>query len=75
MRTPLKKFKSYFWAGVGVAAFLAAPLVLQGTSWAFVIRILALMGLYGLLALGVNLVLGYVGLLDLGFMAFYATGA
>lgn len=75
MRTPLKKFKSYFWAGVGVAAFLAAPLVLQGTSWAFVIRILALMGLYGLLALGVNLVLGYVGLLDLGFMAFYAIGA
>jgi branched-chain amino acid transport system permease protein len=75
VRTPLKKFKSYFWAGVGVAAFLAAPLVLQGTSWAFVIRILALMGLYGLLALGVNLVLGYVGLLDLGFMAFYAIGA
>lgn len=61
--------------GVAAAALLAAPLVLQGTSWAFVVRILALMGLYGLLALGVNLVLGYVGLLDLGFMAFYAIGA
>ncbi len=28
-----------------------------------------------LLALGLNLVIGYVGLLDLGFMAFYAIGA
>ncbi len=34
-----------------------------------------MMGLYGILALGLNLVLGYVGLLDLGFMAFYALGA
>lgn len=75
MKTPPKKFKSAVLAGVAAAAFLAAPLVLQGTSWAFVVRILALMGLYGLLALGVNLVLGYVGLLDLGFMAFYAIGA
>src|ERR1700742_4233841 len=28
-----------------------------------------------LLALGLNLVIGFVGLLDLGFMAFYAIGA
>jgi branched-chain amino acid transport system permease protein len=33
------------------------------------------MGLYGILALGLNLVLGNVGLLDLGFTAFYAIGA
>ncbi len=61
--------------GFSAAAFLALPLLLQGTSGAFLIRILGVMGLYGLLALGVNLVLGYVGLLDLGFMSFYAIGA
>jgi len=60
---------------VCVAVFLALPLMLENTSWSFLIRILGLMGLYGILALGVNLVLGYVGLLDLGFMAFYAIGA
>lgn len=56
-------------------AFALLPLVLQGTSWAFLVRILGVMGLYGILALGLNLVLGNVGLLDLGFMAFYAIGA
>jgi len=68
--------KSKILAGVvSTAAFLALPLVIQDTSWGFVIRLLGVMGLYGLLALGVNMVLGYVGLLDLGFMAFYAIGA
>lgn len=59
----------------GVAALLAFPALLAGTSWSFLIRILGIVGIYGMLALGVNLVLGYVGLLDLGFMAFYAIGA
>lgn len=58
-----------------MAGFLVLPLVLQGTSWGFLVRILGVIGLYGILALGVNLVLGNVGLLDLGFMAFYAIGA
>jgi ABC-type branched-subunit amino acid transport system permease subunit len=60
---------------LGVAVLVALPLLIQNTSWGFVIRILGVMGLTGLLALGVNMVLGYVGLLDLGFMAFYAIGA
>ena len=38
-------------------------------------RILALALLYVLLALGLNIVVGYAGLLDLGFVAFYAVGA
>ena len=33
------------------------------------------MGLYVILALGLNVTLGFVGLFDLGFMAFYAIGA
>ena len=31
--------------------------------------------LYVLLALGLNIVVGYAGLLDLGYVAFYAIGA
>lgn len=70
-----KKFSPWGWVLLSVGGFVALPLGLEGTPWAFVVRILALMGLYGILALGVNIVLGYVGLLDLGFMAFYALGA
>jgi branched-chain amino acid transport system permease protein len=71
----LKKFNRLLFVAVGAAGFLVLPLVLQGTSWGFLVRIFGVIGLYGILALGVNLVLGNVGLLDLGFMAFYAIGA
>ena len=43
-----------------------------GQGW---VRIMALAMLYVLLALGLNIVVGYAGLLDLGFVAFYAVGA
>src|SRR6266404_2078769 len=51
------------------------PFFLQTTRLAFLIRLGGIAGLYMLLALGLNLVVGFVGLLDLGFMAFYAIGA
>ena len=53
---------------------LALPIFAQqfGQGW---VRILALAMLYVLLALGLNIVVGYAGLLDLGFVAFYAVGA
>ncbi|MFZ5508986.1 MAG: ABC transporter permease subunit [Pseudomonadota bacterium] len=53
---------------------LAAPFImgLFGQSW---VRILDFALLYVLLALGLNLVVGYAGLLDLGYIAFYAVGA
>ena len=38
-------------------------------------RILDTALLYVLLALGLNIVVGYAGLLDLGYVAFYAVGA
>ncbi|MBL8303534.1 MAG: ABC transporter ATP-binding protein [Ideonella sp.] len=55
-------------------ALLALPLFAQqfGQGW---VRILALALLYVLLALGLNIVVGYAGLLDLGYVAFYAVGA
>jgi len=61
--------------GMLVGFALILPPCFSGTSYAFVIRIAGVMGLYMILALGLNLVIGYVGLLDLGFMAFYALGA
>lgn len=36
---------------------------------------LVLMGIYALFALGLNIVVGYAGLLDLGFVAFFLFGA
>ena len=54
---------------------LLLPLLLQNSSYSYVIRIFGLVGLYMIIALGLNMVLGFLGLLDLGFMAFYAIGA
>ena len=59
---------------IGAVALLVLPLILQsfGNAW---VRIADLALLYVLLALGLNIVVGYAGLLDLGYVAFYAVGA
>ena len=59
---------------VAAVLLIALPLFAQqfGQGW---VRILALALLYVLLALGLNIVVGYAGLLDLGYVAFYAVGA
>ena len=61
------------WVAGGIA-LLVLPLLLQlvGNSW---VRIADLALLYVLLALGLNIVVGYAGLLDLGYVAFFAIGA
>ena len=53
---------------------LAAPMIAMmfGRTW---VRILDFALLYMMLALGLNLVVGFAGLLDLGYIAFYAVGA
>jgi branched-chain amino acid transport system permease protein len=56
---------------VVVAAMIVAPMVFG--PYGTVILTNAL--LYVLLALGLNIVVGYAGLLDLGFAAFFAVGA
>src|SRR5574343_951317 len=59
---------------VAGALLLALPLFVApfGQGW---VRIMALALLYVLLSLGLNIVVGYAGLLDLGYVAFYAVGA
>ena len=64
--------------GIGVVlialTLLAIPflLAMAGTAW---VRIANFAVLYILLALGLNIVVGFAGLLDLGYIAFYAVGA
>lgn len=57
-----------------LAVMLVLPLFLgqYGNSW---VRIIDLALLYVMLALGLNIVVGFAGLLDLGYIAFYAVGA
>jgi branched-chain amino acid transport system permease protein len=59
---------------VAAIVLLVLPLVLQsqGNAW---VRIADSSLLYVMLALGLNIVVGYAGLLDLGYVAFYAIGA
>jgi len=59
---------------VAAAGLLILPLLLQGFGNAWV-RIADMALLYVLLALGLNIVVGYAGLLDLGYVAFFAIGA
>jgi len=59
---------------VGVLLALLPMLVDAGLgrSW---VRVLNFTLLYVMLALGLNIVVGFAGLLDLGYVAFYAVGA
>jgi branched-chain amino acid transport system permease protein len=72
----LKKTPFAKWIGLAliVVALMALPFALAtvGTAW---VRITNLAILYVLLSLGLNIVVGFAGLLDLGYIAFYAVGA
>jgi branched-chain amino acid transport system permease protein len=58
---------------LGVALVLFPFFASQfGNSW---VRIMDMTLLYVMLALGLNIVVGFTGLLDLGYIAFYALGA
>ena len=70
------KGRILLWTGIGLVAvtLLLLPFALSqaGTAW---VRIGNIAILYVLLALGLNIVVGFAGLLDLGYIAFYAVGA
>ena len=56
---------------VGSALVLSLPFILG----VFFTEVLDNVGLYIIMALGLNIVVGYAGLLDLGYVAFFAIGA
>ncbi|HQU79247.1 MAG TPA: ABC transporter ATP-binding protein [Azonexus sp.] len=66
--------RSAFGIALIAAALIALPFVaaMGGQAW---VRILNFAILYVFLALGLNIVVGFAGLLDLGYIAFYAVGA
>jgi branched-chain amino acid transport system permease protein len=75
-RPRAKSIPPKVWAGVVLVAIALAllPFVagLVGQAW---VRILNFAMVYIMLALGLNIVVGFAGLLDLGYIAFYAVGA
>jgi ABC-type branched-subunit amino acid transport system permease subunit len=68
------------WALLPVPAQWALPLIVVllipfTTTSDYVLRIGVNLGLFIMLVIGLNLTVGYAGLLDLGFVAFYGFGA
>ena len=59
----------------GAAAAAGIFLILPPIAGPFISDVLGTVGLYILLGLGLNIVVGYAGLLDLGYVAFFAVGA
>jgi branched-chain amino acid transport system permease protein len=72
----LSQNRSAVWLATAVVAVVLILLPfafgMMGNAW---VRALAFALLYILLALGLNIVVGFAGLLDLGYIAFYAVGA
>jgi len=59
------------WSLVGIGLLATLPIA----GGPFVAQVLVIVGLYTLMGLGLNLEVGLAGLLDLGFVAFFAIGA
>jgi len=79
-RTVLKKAlfdrlprSAYLW--IGIVALMILPWVVGASGGNYWVRVLDFALLYIVLALGLNVVVGFAGLLDLGYIAFYALGA
>jgi branched-chain amino acid transport system permease protein len=54
---------------------LLVVLILPRFAGPFISQVVVLVGLFTLMGLGLNVTLGFAGLFDLGFVAFYAMGA
>jgi branched-chain amino acid transport system permease protein len=61
------------WLAFGVGAVIL--MFIPSAAGPFLSQVLVLVGLFALLGLGLNIVVGFAGLLDLGYVAFFAIGA
>jgi branched-chain amino acid transport system permease protein len=59
----------------GLAALIAVLVVLPSILGVFLSQVAVTAGIFLLMALGLNIVVGFAGLLDLGYVAFFAVGA
>jgi branched-chain amino acid transport system permease protein len=71
---PPRQQRTLLTVALVAAALLAFPFLDQGLGLGTVYAVTDAM-IYVLLALGLNIVVGYAGLLDLGYAAFFAIGA
>jgi branched-chain amino acid transport system permease protein len=71
VKRPWKNLDPRIKKGLGMLLLLLLPLVL-GT---YLTEVVNNVGLYVLMGLGLNIVVGFAGLLDLGYVAFFAIGA
>ncbi|WP_395066773.1 ABC transporter ATP-binding protein [Paraburkholderia silvatlantica] len=73
---PEKNMTKTLTVGIVTAIVVAAlPFVVGAAGGNYWVRVLDFAMLYVMLALGLNVVVGFAGLLDLGYIAFYAVGA
>ncbi len=67
--------KKVFLTFIALGFLTAFPVVANHYEKYNLVHTAGIIGIYGILALGLNIVIGYTGLLDLGFIAFYGIGA
>jgi branched-chain amino acid transport system permease protein len=72
--TNFKNLTKWLIAGV-VLVFLLPFTASNGDAYESYMEVATLVGIYVSMALGLNIVVGMAGLLDLGFVAFFAVGA
>jgi branched-chain amino acid transport system permease protein len=70
----LKRFPWLIYVAL-LVLLLALPFVVDATLGRAWVRIIDVALLFVMLALGLNIVVGFAGLLDLGYIAFFAVGA
>ena len=78
VQTRIKALPPQSRRGLNLAALLAGVLVLlvlPQVLGLFLSEVMTIVGLYILLGLGLNIVVGFAGLLDLGYVAFFAIGS
>lgn len=73
LRLPPGRYRAV--RALGIAVLLAVLVALPQVAGPFLSHVLVIVGLYVLMGLGLNLEVGFAGLLDLGFVAFFAIGA
>ncbi len=60
---------------VGFVILAYLVIMLPQVSGPFIAQVIVIVSLYAMMGLGLNITLGFAGLLDLGFVAFFAVGA
>ncbi len=71
-RTPQQE-RWFRWGSIGIVVLIA--LLVPPLLGSYFSEIFDQVGIYVLMGLGLNIVVGFAGLLDLGYVAFYAIGA